>query len=325
VNPYVFVVGCPRSGTTLLGRLLDAHRELAIIHEGRFVVRFFERREGLTPDGVVTPELIDQLLAFPPFEAVRVSREELERLVDHLGPVHYARLVSGIFDLHGSAYGKRLVGDKTPHYVLSLPTLHSLWPGARFVHIVRDGRDVCQSVRNWKKVTVRGGSIARHATWDDDPVSTAALWWEWHVRLGREAGAALGPELYHELAYESLVDDPAGGCRALCAFLGVPYDEPMLGFHEGHTLDDPQLDAKKAWRPVTRGLRNWRTEMPAAEIERFEAAAGGLLDELGYPRATSPSPGALEHAAVMRRSFSRGIERRKRRRLPERWAIERAH
>jgi hypothetical protein len=320
MNPYVFVVGCPRSGTTLLGRLLDAHPELAIIHEGRFVAAWFERRRGLTPEGAVTPKLIDELLRFRPFKNVRVSREQLERLADGSQPVAYASFVSGIFDLHGDAHGKRLVGDKTPHYVRSLPTLHALWPGARFIHIVRDGRDVCLSVRNWKKVTERGGAVAHYSTWEQDPVPTTALWWEWHVRLGREAGAALGPQVYHEVSYESLVDDPAGGCRALCAFLGIPYDEHMLGFHEGRTRDDPELDAKQAWRPVTPGLRNWRTEMPAAEIERFEAATGELLEELGYARgAPSPSRDAVESAALARRSFAEDIGRRPQRRLPAGW------
>jgi hypothetical protein len=325
VNPFVFVVGCPRSGTTLLGRLLNAHPELAIIHEGRFVVAAYERRHGVTAAGTVTPELIDNLLGFRPFKNVHVSREQLERLADGPGPVRYADFVSGIFDLHGAAHGKRLVGDKTPHYVRSLPTLHRLWPQARFVHIVRDGRDVCQSVRSWPKVVDRGGAVARYSAWEREPVATAALWWEWQVRLGREDGSALGPRLYHELRYEALVDDADGACRALCAFLDLPFDEAMLAFHEGRTRDDPELDAKQAWRPVTPGLRDWRTEMPAADVERFEAASGELLAELGYERG-APRPGrdALARAAGARRSFAAEIARKRHRRLPAAWRQPRA-
>ena len=322
MNPYVFVVGCPRSGTTLLGRLLDAHPQLAIIHEGRFVAAWYERRRSVTPDGAVTPQLVDELLAFRPFKNVHVSRQQLERLAANgAEPVSYARFVSGIFDLHGQALGKPLVGDKTPHYVRSLPTLHALWPQARFVHIVRDGRDVCLSVRNWRKVTERRGAVARYSHWERDPVATAALWWEWQVRLGREAGAALGPERYLEIQYESLVDDPAAACRTLCAFLDVPYEASMLAFHEGRTREEPGLDAKQAWRPVTRGLRDWGTELPAGELERFEAASGELLDELGYERG-APSPGsdAVERAALARRSFAADIGRRRNRRLPAGWA-----
>ena len=319
-NPFVFIVGCPRSGTTLLGRMVDAHPDVAVIHEGRFVADWFERGRGLTPDGAVTPALVDELAAYPPFRGVRVGRAELERLARGDEPITYASFVTAIFDLHGKASGKRLVGDKTPHYVRSLPTLHGLWPRARFVHLIRDGRDVWLSARRWGKVAARGGSVARFSAWRDDPVSTAALWWEWQVRLGREAGGSLGPELYREVRYEELVADPAGTCRDLCAFLEIPWDERMPRFHEGRTVDDPSLDAKKSWRPVTPGLRDWRTEMPPADVRRFEAAAGALLDELDYPRSgVSQDTDTAEGASRARISFTRDIEKRRRRRLPADW------
>jgi Sulfotransferase family len=319
MNPALFIVGCPRSGTTLLGRMADAHPDIAIIHEGRFVPDWFERRRGITEDGIVTPALIDRLLAHRPFETVSVGREELERLLGRDGPVHYSEFVSGIFDLHGRAQGKRLVGDKTPHYVRSLPTLHALWPSAKIVHLIRDGRDVARSVLGWSKVTERGGSVARFAAFAEDDLSTIACWWEWLVRLGREDGEALGPPLYHEIRYESLVAEPAAECRRLCDFVGVAYDDRMLHFHEGRERAEPGLDAKKAWRPVTPGLRDWRSEMCLGDVERFEAAAGGLLDELGYERGNSaPSASMSSHADSVRRSFASEL-RQRRRRLPSRW------
>jgi hypothetical protein len=76
------------------------------------------------------------------------------------------------------------------------------------------------SLSSWKKVVERGNLVASFATWEEDRVSTAALWWERHVRLGREDGATLAPDLYLELRYEALVADPPGECQRLCAFLG---------------------------------------------------------------------------------------------------------
>jgi len=135
----------------------------------------------------------------------------------------------------------------------------------------------------------------------DDPVSTVALWWASHVRLGQEAGNRLGPQLYHEARYEALIAHPQGSCAALCAFLGLPYDDAMLGFHCGRTRTDPSLDAKRAWLPVTPGLRDWRSQMSHEAVQRFEAAAGGLLDELRYPRAVLKlRPERLEHASRIR-------------------------
>jgi hypothetical protein len=316
VNPYVFIVGSTRSGTTLLRRMVDAHPQIAVVHETHWITRYFEKRKGLTPEGFVTPELIPKLLEYRRFPKMKVGRQELERLINPDEPVSYSSFVSAIFDLYGQREGKSLVGDKTPSYVLNLPTLHGLWPTAKFVHIIRDGRDVCLSMVNWKKAHVAAGRLA---TWSEDPVLTTALWWKQRVRLGREDGSALGPGLYYEIRYETLVSQPATECEALCDFLGVPYDDAMLRFHEGREKADPGLDAKKAWRPTTPGLRDWRSQMTLGDIERFEAAAGELLEELGYPRAVpDPPQEKLEEATRIHRAFTQEL-RAKEWRLPKHW------
>ena len=103
--------------------------------------------------------------------------------------------------------------------------------------------------------------------------------------------------MYYEVRYESLVRNPVEESAALCEFLGLPYDEAMPRFHEGRTNAKPGLSAKKAWLPITPGLRDWRTQMTAEDVERFEAAAGELLDELGSPQTIfSPRPVTRELA-----------------------------
>src|SRR5438309_637122 len=209
-NPYVFIVGCPRSGTTLLERIVDAHPWLAIIHEMWWILKWHRRRIGLTPEGLVRPELVARLLEYPKFRRkLGLGREELEGMLQPDASASYANFTTGIFDLYGRARGKRLVGDKTPEYVQNIRRLHELWPRARFVHLLRDGRDVYLSVINWRKAD---RAAARFPTWAEDPVSTTALWWKRHVRLGREAGDRLGPELYYEMRYESLVAKPVDEC-----------------------------------------------------------------------------------------------------------------
>jgi sulfotransferase family protein len=318
MNPYVFIVGSARSGTTLLQRMVDAHPQIAVVHETRWITRYFEKRTGLTSEGFVTPELIPKLLEHRRFPKMKISCEELEGLINSDEPVSYSSFVSALFDLYGQHEGKSLVGDKTPSYVLSLPTLHGLWPTAKFVHIIRDGRDACLSILNWLSGKAQVAA-RRRATWTEDPVLTTALWWKQRVRLGREDGSALGPGLYYEIRYETLVSQPATECAALCDFLGLPYDGAMLSFHEGREKEDPSLDAKKAWRPITPGLRDWRSQMTLGDIERFEAAAGDLLEELGYPRAVPELPQEmLEDATRIYHAFTEEI-RAKGKRLPKRW------
>jgi hypothetical protein len=95
----------------------------------------------------------------------------------------------------------------------------------------------------------------------------------------------------------------------------------MLRFHEGRMRPKPGRRAKAAWLPVTPGQRAWEQEMPPADLTRFEAAAGELLDELGYPQAAQPvSEAARRRAARFRAAFAEHAHSR-RRRTPEAWRV----
>jgi hypothetical protein len=317
LNPHVFIVGATRSGTTLLQRIVDAHPQIAIIHEAHWLPRFYEQGVGVDGNGLATAEIVPKLVEHPRFGKLKIGRAELERLLASGDPLHYSDFVTRLLDLYGRRKGKPLVGEKTPSYVRNISTLHALWPKAKFVHLIRDGRDACLSMTNWKKA---GRAVGRFDAWQRDSVLATAFWWKWHVSLGREAGARLGGGLYHELHYEGLVADPVAECQALCSFLGVPYESGMLTYHEGRTKTDPRLDAKRAWLPVTQGLRDWRSEMPPEAVERFEAAAGDLLDELGYRRAhDDPSLESRQAAAEVRIELAAQLRARTGYPLPERW------
>ena len=314
MNPYVFFVGCPRSGTTLLGRMGNAHRELAVVHETRWIPRTFERREGLAANGVVTPSLVDRLCETRSLKPLGIDAAEMKTMIRAHQGDPFSEFVTALFDLYGRRRGKRLVGDKSPGYVRYLPMLHDMWPEARFVHIFRDGRDVCLSVLDWRK------GATHFSTFEEDPVTTTGVWWEWYVQLGREAGSRFGPNLYHEIRYESLVADPEREAVRLCHFLGIPYDRAMLRFHEGRTRSKPGLSTKSAWLPVTGGLRDWRTQMDPSDVLRFEAAAGDLLDELGYPREAPPVlRKERERAESIRERFAEQARARQRP-VPRTWS-----
>jgi len=321
VNPYVFIVGCPRSGTTLVSRLADAHPQLAVMPEQHWLPRFWEARVGMTADGLVTSELPDWLLADRHFELLALPFAPLVELAERGVPISYGDFVSQLFNLYGSQRGKEFVGEKTPKYVNQLATLTDLWPDSRVVHLIRDGRDVALSLLEWSKAE---RNVGRFPGWADDPVTTAALFWEWSVRNGRDGAGRLGELRYREIRYEALIADPATPCASLCSFLALPYDARMLRFHEGHgRAHGTGRSAKKAWLPVTAGLRDWHTDMSAADVRRFEAAAGGLINELGYERAAVTSREERLHAERVRQRLIVYLQRWGRR-VPRAWREEAA-
>jgi hypothetical protein len=277
MNPFLFIVGCPRSGTTLLARIVRTHSRIAMTPEK--MVDWFR---GEAP---------------PRERLVKLGLDADEVAMLQERSASYSELVTALFDLYGRKQGKELVGNKTPRYVAELPRLHGLFPEARFVHLVRDGRDVCLSLLEWRRK--RTELAERLPTWRLDPLVTVALWWKSLVSTGCGDGAELGPDRYFELRYEQLVTSPEPETRRLCAFLRVDYEEQMLRFHEGRTRSDAGLSAKRAWLPITPGLRDWRVEMAPIDVEAFEAAAGDLLDELGYERGAG-APRAATRTRVAR-------------------------
>ena len=316
MNPYFFVVGVARSGTTLLQRMLDAHRLLAVVNETYWVPRKFRERNGLTRGGLVTPALLSQLLESPRFPRMGLDRDDLERLAQEDPPVSYARFVSRVFDLYAERRGKSLAGDKTPGYVRKINAIHTLCPHARFVHIVRDPRDVFLSMRDWA-----GGArtAGKFGTWLEDPAVTTALYWRYSVALGREAGQDLGQDRYHEVRYEDLVRDPVDTLTELCRFLDLPFDEAMTRFYEGRTNPKPGRDTKAQWLPPTTGLRDWTTQLEPSATERIEAAVGDLLAQFGYERRfPEPSRAASAHVADVYEIFTSTAVAMERK-LPQGW------
>ncbi|HLF72706.1 MAG TPA: sulfotransferase, partial [Anaerolineales bacterium] len=155
-NPFIFIIGCPRSGTTLLQRIVNAHPQIAIIPEIGWIVKRYQNREFVTEEGLVRPGLIEDLLekgGLGRYTRLPMDRQELEELLSasRHRPVAYSDLITAFFDRYGEAQGKALVGNKTVDYVRSISALHELWPQARFVHLIRDGRDVCLSAIQWRR------------------------------------------------------------------------------------------------------------------------------------------------------------------------------
>jgi hypothetical protein len=274
--------------------MLNAHAQITVTPESHWIPRLVEKPWAVTAEGTVTRKLVRRLTTHPKFARLGISGPHVRKLAKRQA-LSYSCLVTSILDLYAKAQGKPLVADKTPDYIRSIALLHKLWPNARFVHLIRDGRDVCLSMLEWPKVHPKPGDFV---TWEEDPVLTAAWWWQHNVQLGREAGKSLGAQLYYELRYESLVMCPREQCQALLDFLNLPFDEAVLQFHAERPEADPGLEKKRAGLPITAGLRNWQYEMATQDVERFEAVAGELLDELQYARAV-PQPGTatLEHAA----------------------------
>jgi Sulfotransferase family len=289
-NPYVFVVGCPRSGTTLLQRMLDHHPQLVVANDSHFVTKAIRGAGAENPP--LTPDLVDRVCSYPRFGRLGISEATARRLAT--GASSYAAFVSTLYDELARLHGKPLAGEKTPDYVRRIPELHRLFPEARFVHLIRDGRDVALSALEWARP---GKGPGRFALWAREPVAVCALWWKRFIRAGIREGRSLGQDHYMEVRFEDLVARPRETMEHIAGFLDLPLADEMLAFHEGRTRVRPGRSVKNAWLPPTPGLRDWHSEMSQEHVELYEALVGDLLAELGYERAFSEISGAVSMRA----------------------------
>jgi hypothetical protein len=267
-----FIVGSARSGTTLLRMMLNAHPEVAVPPESRFVVELYRS------DEVQVEDFLTKLGAHPRWVSWDTPIEDVRAQLAGMTTVAYPGAIEAAYAAYAKNRNKKRYGDKTPRYIESIPLLSRLWPEGRFVHLVRDGREVALSYAD--------------VPFGPNTVAKAAALWKERVVLGMQHGRALGAERYTEMRYERLLANPQEEVEALCSFLDLDFDPAMLDYSE-HARSEV-LERAKHYNPnVTKSItktRSWDEQMPRSQVEVFEAVAGDTLEKLGYERAF-PSPG----------------------------------
>jgi len=247
-----------------------------------------------SPTGFSTDRFLSDLYARPWLSRWELEEEIVKQAIRSNPPTDLPDAVRLVFSLYAQMSGKPRYGDKTPRYVLYLPQLANLFPEARFVHIIRDGRDVTLSLLE--------------KDWGANNVIEGALFWKQRVEAGREAGRSLGPDRYREIRYERLMDDPEDIVRSVCEFIELPFDPVMLRYYErprdevfrGGVRPGTRKRDGRLRLPPTKGLRDWRRQMSKPDIAAFEIVVGDLLQELGYQRGIDRLPASARLKARFR-------------------------
>lgn len=265
-----FIVGADRSGTTLLRLMLNRHSRLCIPPESHFIVDLYHENNGK-----IFPDRICESLSTHPRYLEWALPHQL--LCDKLrrGPREWSTIFDILFSEYAIRQGKSRWGDKTPVYVEHLRLLNQIFPKAKIIHIIRDGRDVACSLKEVPWYNEVGGSIVG-----------AAERWRRVVSAGHRDGLMLGKEVYLEIFYEKLVLDPEATLRIVCQHIGESYEPDMLLYYE--TAEDHIPRHRMDWhqrttQPVNKDrVRRWETDLTSIEIGLFEFYAGSLLCKLGY-------------------------------------------
>lgn len=281
-NRPIIVVGCPRSGTTLLQVMLHAHPRIAIPPENRFVLPVYQNRWqfGDLRDPDNRRRLAKRIVKGKKSRFRDFGLNEKEVIEDIVAaPPTLGSAFAAVFQAYARQFGKPRWGDKRPAYTLYLDVIRELFPDAQFVNIVRDGRDCVASLKEM--------------SWYRHDFVYAVTTWALSVDVARHAVRELPADSFHELRYEDLVADPEGELRSLCEFLGEEYDPAMA---EPATTAEVAVPERKQHHARTRGpvtaarVGSWQQRLEPWEISLCEAVLGDRLRSYGYDLSGAPRP-----------------------------------
>ena len=273
----IFIVGHPRSGTTLLRFLLSSHPRIHIPEETGFLPFLAKDRE------------IEAELSLARVQQIVERIGRLNRLWQGLVtdvPAFYAALpepklrfvLDALYRRQIAEHGAARWGDKTPVYVRYMPTLDQIFPSAQFVHMIRDGRDAALSAR--EKWPDRRRYMDHYYLLKN---------WVRNVDAGQKAGRDLGPDRYLEVRYERLVQDPQPVLEEICSFLGETFQPAMLDHVQlARRIGPGPQGHVEVLQPIsTASVGRWKTDLSPFDQKMADRLAGPTLLVLGYELAES--------------------------------------
>ncbi len=265
----LFIVGMPRSGTKLLRGLLNQHPLISIPNIETHFLPYWEKHwseYGDLSDRNDFSCFYSQVIHLPYFIYMREISEIIQEDNWYQSCDDFS--ISGIFealiryDAHVPVGSKKIWGDKTPSYITQVPLIKSIFPEARFIHIIRDVRDY---------------SLSMNTAWGKNMVRATDRWVD-GINIFRQNIEDYGEKIM-ELRYEDLLDNPAKDLHRICAFLGLKFDNRMLEL--GTPCENLGATQKKK-EIVKNNKQKFLTEMTSKQRKSIECIAKPLLKEYGY-------------------------------------------
>jgi hypothetical protein len=290
--PPVFVVGPPRSGTTLTARLLGELPRVFMPGETHFLEDIY-RRGGPRGASGQLPEALARLRTL----YGRYNEPEDQRRIDALwesggleralsGCASPRELFETFMGAQAASVGKPRWGNQVPRDVFELDTLLGMFPEARIVGCIRDPRDFLVSYRDKWTISADGERLRRLY----HPILTSFLW-------KASARAILDGKRRHDgavhvLRYEDLVGDPQSHLRRLCDFIGEEFHPRLLDTRFSNSSTGARLTGISS-----RSAGRWRADLPAEDAYFAQKICGAVMEQFGYA-PVALSPGRLEAARL---------------------------
>jgi hypothetical protein len=286
----VFIIGNPRSGTTLLRLAVTSHSNVCIPPEAGFLCWFSAAYGAWTQSDWAnqnkTKNFLEAVATSKKFVTWGLSNSDLLDAFIMEPPVNYSSACSIIYN----EYRKKkkpsasIWGDKNNFYINHIELINELYPAARFIHILRDPRDVACSYIELSRL--KSKSIYR-PNLPNDPVEIANQWLQNNTSASRSL-SRLSKSQKLRIRYEDLALDPQKNLSTICSFLGLDFEDGMLESHLhnriNHLEPSETLDWKKrTLSPITSSqIGRYKVDLSSEQINAIEKIAIGYMEKSGY-------------------------------------------
>jgi hypothetical protein len=294
--PMFFVVGRPRSGTTLLRTLFDAHPNVMVPPECQLIINLYPKYGKITNwSKKQLQSFYEDLFRQWRFDLWPLDRNKLyHSLMQCRGDYSYGTLCKLVYHEYRSIFRHGVIlalGDKNPGYTIYTERLLKIFPEARFIHIVRDYRDNFVSIRN--------------VDFELPFISVTTSKWRYFVKKFRQA-AGRYPGTHKEIRYEDLVSRPEEVFSELCRFIGIPFSPVPFDFYKKSSevlkIYPNELILKyhsSLLKKINTGRTGlWKKELKPSEIRVADACAGPYAALTGHEKAY-PKPGIRAHICCL--------------------------
>lgn len=279
MKPPVFIVGCPRSGTSYLYHLLLSAGGFAEFHTQMNVFDVLEPIYGDIGVPKNRSKMMDDWLRSKAFGVSGLDAEQIRAATQQCS--NGSDFLRVVMEEVARKQGVDRWVDSTPTNVPHMLRIKKDFPDAQFIHIIRDPRDIALSLdkKGW----------SRPLPWDRSrSLLAAGLYWEWIVRKARQLGSLLQAD-YFETRYEDLVQRPAEALPRLGAFLHHDLNYERIRQNSVGSVKNPLTAfredlGKGQFVPVGR----WKDKFPPQQLAEFEELIGDYMQELGYSLFSQP-------------------------------------
>jgi len=264
-----FIVGVQRSGSTLLRLILNAHSQIAIPEEARFLTPILKKKYIYQPfQGKQLKLLVEYLTKVPHFKLWNYDASLFIENLKKKKKITLREFIEELYSSYCKYEGKQLWGDKSLFFNW-IDILYTLFPEAKFIHIVRDGRDVFNS---WRKIDPLMNNVA-----------VAALDWSFKLSRIERSFSKLPKSNYMTLRYEDLLSEPEESVKSICNFIGVSYEPAMLEFYKTSHYYIGEHHSELIFGPLKKdNCYKWKKTLTKREINIYTFLAKNTLNKYGY-------------------------------------------